>query len=80
MEVRAEAHKASDSDNCSTCGLRFLNDWERLKHEVVRSHHYRAWNPQDGLAGMAARKPTPPVAPPPMAVQLTAPPSEKGNA
>lgn len=41
-DLKAKHAKPPAKEFCS-CGYRFFNDWERVKHEVVGSHHYRAW-------------------------------------
>lgn len=63
VELREKRDKSPLKETCTSCGLRFINDWERMKHEIVGAHHYRAWDPQDGKAGMVARKPQPPPTP-----------------
>jgi NMD protein affecting ribosome stability and mRNA decay len=32
---------------CKGCGYRFINDWERQKHELIGNHKYRAWRGND---------------------------------
>jgi Zn-finger nucleic acid-binding protein len=54
MEVRSEAHRAPLIDTCGKCSHVFVNDWERLKHEVVGSHNYRAWTDPSSKKGRAA--------------------------
>lgn len=63
VELRAKRDHHPLQESCKGCGLKFINDWERMKHELVGLHHYRAWDPSEGKAGMWARKPEPPPEP-----------------
>ena len=35
-----EAIATEHSTTCRGCGLRFVDEWERVKHEVTGLHHY----------------------------------------
>lgn len=69
VEARAKSNRpplteGKSKEVCVGCGLRFINAWEQYKHEVLGTHHYRAWDQNDGKQGMAARRAEPPDAPP----------------
>ena len=42
LETRASATAAPQNPRCAECGLEYVDDNERVQHEVVERHHYRS--------------------------------------
>jgi hypothetical protein len=42
-ETFIQANKEPQELACANCSHVFVTDWERVKHELIGSHHYRAW-------------------------------------
>lgn len=45
LQVHDKAYQSPLVPHCKKCGYAYKIDWERVKHELIGSHNYRAWEP-----------------------------------